>query len=147
MKISGMMTMAAMAITLTTGAAFAETASVSRCNYTEGATYKPALWITRDGVTRLVKVNEEGLTRRIIYSDKLAKDYVRAMMGANTPSSHVSITNSCSKTTYSNAEEKATAPVVAAVIQPVVVVDPVVVEIVVTTDTVTTDTVTTYTAN
>ena len=106
MKISGLMTIATLSVTVCAGAAFAESASVSRCNFSEGASYKPGLWITQDGVTRLVKVNEEGLTRRIIFDDKLAMEYVRAQMGGDAGSSHVSITNSCSSSTYSYAAEE-----------------------------------------
>ena len=70
------MAIASVTVSIAAGAglALAETTSVSRCNYTEGATYKPGLWITKDGVTRWANVVEEGLTRRRIYDDKLATD-------------------------------------------------------------------------
>ena len=106
MKITGLMTIATLSATMAAGVAQAETASDSRCNFTEGATYKPGLWITKDGVRRLVKVDEEGLTRRIIFDDKLAMDYVRAQMGSDAGSAHVSMTNSCGGSTYSYAEEE-----------------------------------------
>lgn len=106
MKITGLMTIATITATLAGGVALAETASVSRCNFTEGTAYKPGLWITKDGVTRLVKVDEEGLTRRIIFDDKLATEYVRAQMGGDGGSANVSITNSCSGSTYSYSAEE-----------------------------------------
>ena len=106
MKITGLITSATLTATMAGGVALAETASVSRCNFTEGAAYKPGLWITKEGVTRLVKVDEEGLTRRIIFDDKLATEYVRAQMGGDGGSANVSITNSCSGSTYSYAAEE-----------------------------------------
>lgn len=108
MKITGLMAIATFTVTIAAGSgmALAETTSVSRCNFTEGAAYKPGLWITKDGVTRLVKVGEEGLTRRIIYDDTLASDFVRAQLGGQDGAAIVSLTNSCSTSaTFSYAEE------------------------------------------
>ena len=75
MKITGLVAIATFTFTIATGSglALAETTGVSRCDLPEGAAYKPGLWITKDGITRLVKVGEESLTRRIIYDDTLAR--------------------------------------------------------------------------
>ena len=106
MKITGLVTIATLSVTMAAGAAFAETTSVSRCNTLEGATQVPALWITKDGVTKLTKIGENGLTRRIMFDDQLAMDFVRAQMGSSAGSSHVSFTNSCSSGGYSYAAEE-----------------------------------------
>ena len=75
MKITGLVAIATFTFTIATGSglALAETTGVSRCDFSKGAAYKPGLWITKDGITRLDKVGEEGLTRRIIYDDTLAR--------------------------------------------------------------------------
>ena len=106
MKITGLVTIATLSVTMAAGAAFAETTSVSRCNTTEGATQVPALWITKDGVTKLTKIGENGLTRRIMFDDQLAMDFVREQMGSSAGSSHVSFTNSCSSASYSYSAEE-----------------------------------------
>ena len=106
MKITGLVSIATLSVTLAAGAVYAESTSVSRCNSGQGAEFKPSLWITQNGVSRLVKVGEEGLTRRIVFDDQLAIAYVRAQNGGGAGSSHVSMTNACSTSTYSYAAEK-----------------------------------------
>ena len=108
MKITGLMAIATFTVTVAAGSgmALAETTSVSRCNFSEGAAYKPGLRITKDGETRLIKVGEQGLTRRIIFDDALARKYVRAQLSPEGGASNVSFTNACSSSaTYSYAED------------------------------------------
>ena len=108
MKITGLMTIATISMTVAvgSGAAFADSTYVSRCNYTEGARYLPGLWITRGGVTRLIKVGEEGLTRRILFNNTMAMDFARAQIGADAGAAQISMTNSCSSSSYSYAAEE-----------------------------------------
>ena len=108
MKITGLMTIATISMTVAvgSGAAFADSTYVSRCNYTEGARYLPGLWITRDGATRLIKVGEEGLTRRILFNNTMAMDFARAQIGADAGAAQISMTNSCSSSSYSYAAEE-----------------------------------------
>ena len=107
MKITGLMTIATISMTVAvgSGAAFADTTNVSRCNYTDGGGYLPGLWITRDGATRLIKVGEEGLTRRILFDNTMAMDFARTQIGGDAGAGQISMTNSCSSASYSYAAE------------------------------------------
>lgn len=69
--------------------------SVSRCNFDAQSVHKPALWITVDGVRTLYKVDENDLTRRIIYDDKRAESYARSILGLADAAVEVQVVDTC----------------------------------------------------
>jgi hypothetical protein len=63
------------------GAAQAQTASVTRCNVLEDGKYVPVLLVTQNGASSQYRIGQEGLTRGIAFSDKRALDWARVTLG------------------------------------------------------------------
>ncbi|MFM2391548.1 MAG: hypothetical protein RLZZ437_3103 [Pseudomonadota bacterium] len=63
------------------GAAQAQTASVTRCNVLEDGKYVPVLLVTQNGASSQYRIGQEGLTRGIAFSDKRALEWARVTLG------------------------------------------------------------------
>ncbi|MDO8884153.1 hypothetical protein [Pseudotabrizicola sp.] len=72
---------AALSLLLMTSQGHAQAAVVTRCNANVDGTFVPALFIVIDGQTQVITNGTSGLTRRILFDEALALDFVRQLTG------------------------------------------------------------------